>query len=152
MRTEIFVQHDVSDYPLVRFTGDTAQPGYAKPWCEEMDRLVDSARPFVLIYPPGERAEAHEDRVNRGGWLKRNKAALADRCLALIVIEPDASRRAELEAMFPNLVRAFGTPQAARASVAEAEALGRYLLKGGTLADAAGAGPSTIDPRGWTAA
>lgn len=143
MRTDSFVLHDLGDYPLVRFTGDTAQPGYAETWCEEMDRLVGGARPFVLIYPPGARAEAHADRVVRGGWLKRNKAALAGRCLGLIVVEPDASRRAEREAMFPNLVRAFGTPQAARGSVAEAEALGRHLLAGGTLAEAADSGPLT---------
>jgi hypothetical protein len=135
MTSKDFTLHDTTDYPLVRFTVDTAVSGYATRWCEEMDRLVARSKPFVLIYPSGERNEAHEDRVIRGGWLKRNKAALADKCLALIVIEPDAARRAELEAMFPNLVRAFGTPQAARASAAEAEALARYLLGGGSLND-----------------
>lgn len=141
MQTDLFTLHNMTDYPLVRFVGDTAVAGYAAQWCGEMDKLVAGSQPFVLIYPPGERVEAHEDRVIRGGWLKRNKAALADRCLALIVIEPDTARRAELEAMFPNLVKAFGSPQAARANTAEAEALARHLLKGGTLADA-GANPA----------
>jgi hypothetical protein len=41
--------------------------------------------------------------------------------------------------MFPNLVKAFGTPQAARATAAEAESLARFLLNGGALAEAAAA-------------
>ncbi|WP_139311757.1 GntR family transcriptional regulator [Xaviernesmea oryzae] len=125
--------HDLAAYPLVHFVGDTTVAGYATRWCEEMDQLLAGSQPFVLIYPPGERDEAHQDRVIRGGWLKRNKARLADICLALIVIEPDAARRADLEAMFPNLVKAFGTPQAARGSASEAEALARHLLEGGGL-------------------
>lgn len=133
MDSELFTLHDVSLYPVVHFTGDSALAGYAAQWCAEMDRLVAGGSPFVLIYPPGERTEAHEDRVARGGWLKRNKDALAGQCLALIVVEPDAARRAELEVLFPNLVRAFGTPQATRATREEAEALARHLLAGGLL-------------------
>lgn len=100
-----------------------------------MDRLIATDMPFVMIYPPRRHEEAHADRVARGQWLKHNKAALAARCLALIVIEPDAARRAELEAVFPGLVKAFGTPQATRATAAEAEALARHLLDGGGLSD-----------------
>lgn len=136
MQVEHFTQHDVRDFPVVRFTGATTE-GYAALWCAEMDRLLTNDRRFVLIYPQRNREEAHADRVARGQWLKRNKAALAARCLALIVVEPDAARRAEMEAMFPNLVKAFGTPQVTRATAAEAESLARFLLNGGALAGAA---------------
>lgn len=138
MSAEPFALHDVTDFPLVRLTGDTAVAGYAARWCGEMDRLIAGSQPFVLIYPSGERAETHEDRVTRGSWLKRNKAALAGKCLALIVIEPDPARRADLEAMFPALVKAFGTPQAARANAAEAEALALSLLGGAPARAGAG--------------
>lgn len=134
IETEI---HDTSDFPIVRFLPDKAHEGYGVAWCAEMDALLSRAEPFVLIYLAAEREEGHEDRKKRGAWLKANKHALAGKCLALIIVEPNAERRAELEAMFPNLVRAFGTPQAARATQAEAEVVGRHLLAGGTLDDAA---------------
>ena len=128
--------HDTSDFPIVRFLSGMAHAGYGDAWCAEMDALLDRNMPFVLIYLAAEREEGHEDRKKRGAWLKANKDTLAGKCLALIIVEPDATKRAELEAMFPNLVRAFGTPQAARATHAEAEALGRHILAGGSLDDA----------------
>lgn len=127
---------DLRDFPIVRFIG-VPTTGYAGSWCAEMGRLLARDSQFVLIYPSRRDEEAHADRVARGQWLKHNKVALAERCLAVIVIEPDAARRTELEAAFPDLVRAFGAPQAARASAAGAEALARHLLGGGALADGA---------------
>lgn len=129
-----FSLFDLRDFPVVRFIGVPVE-GYAASWCAEMDQLLARDSPFVLIYPPRHQEEAHADRVVRGQWLKHNRAALATRCRALIVIEPDAARRAELEAAFPNLVRAFGVPQVARATAAEAEALARHLLGDDTLSD-----------------
>ena len=134
MNSDASLLLDLRDFPVVRFIG-VPEEGYAASWCAEMDRLLARDTPFVLIYPPRHHEEAHADRVARGQWLKRNRAVLAARCLALIVIEPDAARRAALEAGFPNLVRAFGVPQAARATAAEAEALARHLLGGGRLSD-----------------
>jgi hypothetical protein len=122
--------HDTADFPLVRFRSDIAEAGYGPTWCEEMDYLVEGNKPFVLIYPKAERDETHEDRKVRGAWLKQNKDHLAGTCLALIVVEPDATRRAELKAILPNLVRAFGTPQAATASLEDAVMLARRLLVG----------------------
>lgn len=127
--------HDVSDFPIVRFEADQAYEGYANAWCKEMDALMARQEPHVLIYLAASRQESHEDYKMRGAWLKANKGALAQKCLALIVVEPDAEKRAALEAMFPNLVRAFGTPQAARPTQAEAEALGRHVLAGGSVGD-----------------
>ncbi|AIT05374.1 hypothetical protein MC45_01965 [Sphingomonas taxi] len=134
MTEPVYTLYDVRDYPIVRFVGEATE-GYATRWCAEMDRLLADGGRFVLIYPPRRQEEAHADRVARGQWLKHNKTALAERCLAVIAIEPDAARRAEMEAMYPNLVKAFGTPQAVRATAAEAERLARHLLAGGGLSD-----------------
>jgi hypothetical protein len=125
--------HDLSDFPLVRFRPEYAQAGYGTAWCAEMDELVARRDRFVLIYPASKRQDSQEDRKVRGLWLKANKEALADLCLGLIIVEPDPVKRAELEALFPGMVRAFGTPQAAVASLPQAEALGRQLLAGETL-------------------
>lgn len=128
MRSPTLSLHDIADFPVVRFRSVAAHPGYGPAWCAEMDALIEGRARFVLIYPKAERDEAHEDRKVRGAWLKQNKDRLAELCLGLIVVEPDAARRAELEAMLPNLVRAFGTPQVATASMEEAQVLARRLL------------------------
>jgi hypothetical protein len=120
--------HHTTDFPIVHFRNSLVVKGYASAWCEEMDVLVDAGIPFVLIYPPRRVEEDHEDRKMRGIWLKRNKDKLAGACRALISVEPDAVQRAQLEGIFENLQRAFGTPQAATASLDEAVALGRRLL------------------------
>ncbi|MGQ3672215.1 hypothetical protein ACT6QG_07460 [Xanthobacter sp. TB0136] len=132
-----FRLHDISDFPLVRFDATAMYEGYGAVWCTEMEALIARDAPFVLVYRATEDEETHEDRKTRGIWMKANKNALAEKCRAFIIIEPDAGRRAEMEAMFPNLVRAFGTPQAARATREEAETLGRHVLAGGSLNDAA---------------
>ncbi|CAM3377822.1 hypothetical protein MEME101129_28845 [Methylobacterium mesophilicum] len=124
-----FTLHDVSDFPIVRMRNDAVRPpGYASVWCREMDALLAGGDPFVLIYDGRRHDEAHDDRVARGLWLKRNKEALGGCCRALIVVEPDPERRHALEAAFPSLIRAFGTPQAACATDREAVALARQTL------------------------
>ncbi len=122
--------HDLSDFPLVRFRSSAAQAGYGVAWCAEMDGLVARAERFVLLFPASDRQESHEDRKVRGLWLKQNKEALAGTCLGLIIVEPDAAKRAEIEAQLPGAVRAFGTPQVVVGSLAEAEELGRRLVAG----------------------
>lgn len=125
--------HDLTGFPLVRLRPDAAIPGYGAAWCAEMNELLARRERFVLIYPPAERREDHEDRKLRGLWLKQNKDALAGVCLALIVVEPDPGTRTALEAHIAGAVRAFGTPQSVLASLAEAEELGRRLLAGAPL-------------------
>lgn len=133
MPNPTFSLHDIADFPLVRFRSEAADPGYAPAWCAEMNALVERSARFVLIYPKAEGDEAHEDRKARGVWLKQNKDRLAEVCLGLIVVEPDAAGRAELEAMLPDLVRAFGTPQVVTASMEDAQVLARRMLAGGAL-------------------
>lgn len=129
--------HDLSGFPLVHLRPEAAQPGYGAAWCNEMTALLDRGTPFVLIYPAGGRAEeGHEDRKQRGLWMKQNRATLAERCAGLIVVEPDAVRRAALEAQFPGTTRAFGVAQMAVPSMTEAEAAGRRILADRGQADA----------------
>ncbi|WP_238897680.1 GntR family transcriptional regulator [Achromobacter xylosoxidans] len=127
--------HDTSDFPIVRFDGASIYDGYGSAWCAEMDELVARGKPFVLIYVAGGPEEAQDDRVKRGVWLKTHKETLGDTLLALIHVEPEPAKRAQLEAMLPKLVQAFGTPQAARATHADAEALARHVLAGGRVED-----------------
>jgi hypothetical protein len=125
--------HDLTDFPRVRLRPDATLRGYAPAWCAEMLELLSRRKHFVLIYPPATQQEDHEDRKLRGLWLKQNKEPLAAVCLGLIIIEPDPNRRAALEVQMAGTVRAFGTPQAAVASMAEADELARRLLAGEAL-------------------
>ncbi|CAO3438795.1 hypothetical protein [Azospirillum endophyticum] len=95
--------------------------------------MIAQGDQFVLICPPATRQEDHEDRKLRGLWLKQNKETLAASCLALVIVEPDSGKRIAIEAQMAGTMRAFGTPQAAVASIAEAEALARRLLAGERL-------------------
>lgn len=127
-----FILHDLSTFPIVRLHGAAAHSlSKASAWCREIDALIGGAERFVLIYAGRQDDEPHDDRVTRGLWLKRNKAALAARCCALITVEPDRDRRDALEAAFPNLIRAFGTPQAACATDSEAVILAEGFLQAG---------------------
>ena len=127
--------HDISDFPIVRFNGANIYDGYGSAWCAEMDELVARRKPFVLIYVAGGPEEALDDRAQRGVWLKTHKETLGGTLLALIHVEPELDKRAQLEAMLPKLVQAFGTPQSTRASHADAEALARHVLAGGRIED-----------------
>ena len=128
--------HDASDFPIVRLEVSSIYEGYGASWCAEMDEFLARGKPFVLIYVhAGGPDEAHDDRVMRGAWLKSHKEMLDGILLALIHVEPEPTKRAQLEEMLPKLVKAFGTPQAARASRDEAEALGRHVLAGGRMND-----------------
>ncbi|GAB7128183.1 hypothetical protein JCM19000A_26900 [Silvimonas sp. JCM 19000] len=103
-----FSIHDVSAFPYVRFNQDAAQPGYATQWQQEMITLMQHGQPFVVVYDALRTEESHEDRKQRGIWLKHNKTDLGHVCKALISIEPDVERRAQLQAMAQIAVKAFG--------------------------------------------
>jgi hypothetical protein len=124
-----FVVHDVSCFPLVRARIDQQQVGYAPQWIDEMDLLVALGRPFVLLFESGRpEEEAHEDRRQRGLWLKKNKQALQEVCRALVSVEPDALKRTALKAQALMAVKAFGIPMDVVASTGEAEHCARERL------------------------
>ncbi|BAK84700.1 MULTISPECIES: hypothetical protein [Acetobacteraceae] len=118
---------DTTGFPLVCLNPDKVVPGYAASWKGEMTALLERDTPFALIYPPAPE-EDHDDRKERGLWLKTNREPLSRLCRVMILIEPDATRRSALEEMFPGAERAFGVPQMATASKAEAEILAHHVL------------------------
>lgn len=125
--------HEISSFPVVRLSSPISAAGGATQWCGEMDRILARRQPFVLIYPPPDDSETSGDRAARGAWLKRQRVMMAARCLGLVIVEPDQSRREQLEEMFPKLQRAFGTPQFATASHEDANLMAMKLLYGDGL-------------------
>ncbi|WP_241122848.1 hypothetical protein [Achromobacter xylosoxidans] len=111
-----FTIHDIREFPFVVFDQAAAQPGYASQWEAEMVALIQNGQPFVVVYDQLRADETHEDRKHRGVWLKHNKESLGQVCKALISIEPDEARRAEVAAMSEIAVKAFGIPHEAVAT------------------------------------
>lgn len=123
--------HDAGAFPLVRFRAEAMAPGYAAQWIEDMDRLLAAGERFVVLYPAGTHEETHEDRKQRGLWLKQHRDALSVLCLALVSVEPDALEREAFRARIDGLGKAFGVRQAVAADDAEAGALARAYLAAG---------------------
>ncbi|WP_241044381.1 hypothetical protein [Achromobacter xylosoxidans] len=125
-----FTIHDIREFPFVVFDEVAAQPGYAPQWETEMVALVQNGQPFVVVYDQLRADETHEDRKHRGVWLKRHKEPLGQVCKALISIEPDEARRAEVAAMAEIAVKAFGIPHKVVATRDEALVAARRLTTG----------------------
>lgn len=121
--------HDVRRFPLCLFDPTHAQPGYAAQWQTEMEALLAAGQPFTIAYIELDPAETHEDRKQRGLWLKHNKARLGLLCRAQISVEPDAARRAEASRQGALAAKAFDIPHEAVATLEEAVALTRRLTR-----------------------
>lgn len=125
---QCFAIHDVIDFPIVRWETRGLPSGFAPQWQAEMDALIDYGRPFALVALGGPNDEAHEDRRLRSLWLKKNKARLAALCKVMVVVEPDALKRAALDIQTALAAKAFGVAMRTAASVAQADALARGEL------------------------
>ena len=124
-----FTVHDISAFPVVRVRSSGMPEGYAPQWVKEMDALLVRGEPYVLMFEGGRVDEAHEDRKQRGLWLKQNKRALQKVCRALISIEPDPLKRAAFRLQAVGAVKAFGIPMDVMPSEAEAAACARRRLE-----------------------
>ncbi|MBI0328016.1 hypothetical protein [Burkholderia plantarii] len=119
---------DVTELPFVVVRNEAIVSGYAPRWIDDMQMLLRIGTPFVMIFPAGRPEETHEDRKQRGLWLKENRDALAAVCRALITIEPDASERAAAQATAPGIEKAFGVPVDVVASPDEARQVARRRM------------------------
>ncbi|MCA7904108.1 hypothetical protein LGM39_32580 [Burkholderia cepacia] len=120
---------DVAEFPFVVVRNDAiASAGYAQRWLDDMHALMRYGEPFVMIFPPARPDEAHDDRKERGMWLKQNRAALAAVCRALITIEPDPAEREAAIANASGIEKAFGIPFDVTASLDDARQAGRRRL------------------------
>ncbi len=125
---ESFVWHDLAHFPLVWISARPVEPGYAAQWEREMAELVAHGQPFVMLHHAAFGEESHEDRKQRGLWLKHHKLELQRCCLAMIGIEPDAVKRLAMQAQSAIASKAFGIPTEVVSSAEEAESVARRLL------------------------
>ncbi|HIH2745692.1 hypothetical protein L3V59_36510 [Burkholderia aenigmatica] len=124
-----FTLYDIHLFPACVFCAEHATPGYASRWEREIDALMRHGEPFVIVYIELDTDESHEDRKHRAVWLKQNKDALGAVCKALVSVEPDPDRRAEVAAHGETAVKAFGIPHHAVASFEQALSLAARLTQ-----------------------
>lgn len=121
-----FALHDVHGFPLVwARPQDGADPDC---WGREMDALIAQGTPFVALHAGDAHDENHAERKARALWFKRNKAALARVCRAVIAVQENALKRAALQVQALPMSQAFGIRMAVVASRAEAENLAWDIL------------------------
>jgi hypothetical protein len=120
---------DATEFPFVVVRNDAiASARYAQRWLDDMHALIRHGEPFVMIFPPGRPDEAHDDRKERGVWLKQNRTALAAVCRALITIEPDSAEREAALANASRIEKAFDIPFDVTASLDDAKRAGKRRL------------------------
>jgi hypothetical protein len=122
-----FRLHDVTDFPLVWTRAPVRDEVNARRWQVEMDALVAQGSPFVLLHRV-DGPESHVARKARAAWLKHNKRALAQLCLALVAIEADPVPRMLLERRVAIANQSYGVKAAVAASVEEGEDLAWEIL------------------------
>ncbi len=122
-----FRLHDVAGFPLVWTGAPVRDAADARQWQAEMDALVAQGSPFVILHRV-DGTEPHEARKARASWLKHNKRALAQLCLALVAIEADPIRRMALKARAAIANQSYGVKAAVAASPEEGEDIAWEIL------------------------
>jgi hypothetical protein len=122
-----FRLHDVTGFPLVWTGAPVRDEVNARRWQVEMDVLVAQGSPFVILHRM-DGPESPEARKARAAWLKHNRRALAQLCLALVAIEADPIRRTALEARAAIANQSYGVKAAVVASAEEGEDLAWEIL------------------------
>ena len=132
LNSQRFTVYDIRQFPLVIMRNQAVVPGYTKQWEEELNRLLEQALPFVIVFPPNRpKEESNDDRKCRMRWFKANKEEFGGVCQALISVEPDPKERELQMAHAKEMIKFFGTPLETAASMEEAMTLGEKLMSDG---------------------
>ncbi|KVG64313.1 hypothetical protein [Burkholderia pseudomultivorans] len=121
-----------SEFPFVWLSYTPASSGDPASLLAELDALLARRERFVFLTddaPAGDRgADDHELRKQLAKWSKANRAQSRASIPAMIAIEPDAQRRAALDAFSGAFEKVWGYPLNAAANRDDALALARRLL------------------------
>ncbi|HZF86468.1 MAG TPA: hypothetical protein VE084_23355 [Burkholderiaceae bacterium] len=120
-----------SDFPLVWMTL-TQEPGHDhQKDFDEFEANLRRGQPFVLLTDTAP-AEDHEhspaDRKRTALWMKKHKGELRKLVLAMILVEPNATKRLGLKAFAALFAKFWGYPLLLAPSRQQAIELARALL------------------------
>ncbi|HMN78482.1 MAG TPA: hypothetical protein PKA20_01010 [Burkholderiaceae bacterium] len=136
MQQDEFKVLDAAEFPVVRIRMQGLAPGYAEDWAREMDALLATGEPFVIMLMDEHRKDEHADARVKTMWIKANRQAFAEQCRGLVMVEPNPVKRLALKAQGAVAAKAFGMRFAIAPSAPEAETMASHLLAGQAVADA----------------
>ncbi|MBU9455127.1 ATP--cob(I)alamin adenosyltransferase [Burkholderia multivorans] len=126
------MQITTTEFPFVWLRYTSSSSGDPASLLAELDALLARRERFVFLTddaPTGDGgAEDHELRKQLAKWTKANRAQSRASVPAMIAIEPDAQRRAALDAFSGAFEKVWGYPLKAAANRDDALALARRLL------------------------
>lgn len=122
---------DASRFPVVHYhipEPDGATFADGDDLLADMDVLLRRDQPFIIVSFGLHDREPAEIRKGRAIWFKQNRARFAERCKAMIHVEPDGEARRLMAALLSKISDEMGTQFAVTGDTAAAEALARMLL------------------------
>ena len=122
---------DASCFPVVHYRipepdGDTFADGDGL--IADMEVLLRRDQPFVIVSSGLHDREPAEIRKGRAIWFKQNGARFAERCRAMIHVEPDEETRRLMAARLAKISDEMGTQFTVAGDTTAAEALALALL------------------------
>ncbi|AHV94484.1 hypothetical protein [Bordetella holmesii] len=130
MNPDLFQYHDLSQFPLVLTRHFGAPAGYAQIWIKEMEQLVSSPEPFVLVTQDLGTPISHDDRKKMVQWQTENMPRIRQASRGYIAVKPDISGYERACKQAEKMTRAFDFPFVVVNSMVEARAAARRLMAG----------------------
>lgn len=130
MNPVLFQYHDLTQFPLVLTRHHGAPQGYAEAWVREMEQLVASPEPFVLVTLDLDAPIAHEDRRRMVQWQTENMHRIRRVSRGYVAVKPDISGYERASRQAEKMTRAFDFPFVVVHSMVEARLAARRLMAG----------------------
>ena len=122
---------DASRFPLVRYRiPEPDENAFADgdSLLADMEVLLRRDQPFIVISFGLHDREPAEVRKGRALWFKQNRERFAERCRAMIHVEPDDETRRAMAERLSQIGKEIGTQLTVARDPAAADALARKLL------------------------
>ena len=122
---------DASRFPIVQYRVPEPDDAAFKDGdylLADMELLLRRSLPFIIVSFGLHDREPSEIRKGRAIWFKENQGRFAERCRAMIHVEPDDEERRLMAARLSRISKELGTLFTVASDSAAAEALGRALL------------------------
>ncbi|OZI72092.1 hypothetical protein [Bordetella genomosp. 12] len=130
MNPALFQYHDLSQFPLVLTRHLGAPQGYAQAWIAEMEQLMASPEPFVLVTQDLGAPIAHEDRKQMVQWQTENMHRIRQASRGYVAVKPDISGYERASKQAEKMTRAFDFPFVVVGSMVEARQAAHRLMAG----------------------
>nr|WP_321360514.1 hypothetical protein [uncultured Hyphomonas sp.] len=122
---------DTTNFPLVWMSYEEAPDHDHAEDFEALEAACKRGEPFVILTdnaPTEDHEHSHEEKKRTALWMKKHKADLRTRVLAMIVIEPSATKRLAFRSFGVAFGKVWGFPLKLTTSRDEAMEIAGKLL------------------------